>query len=150
MSTNIPTRPAKRNIFLATLASTAIVATLAFTAAPASAQVNLGIYVRQAPPPIRYEARPGIPGPGYVWVDGFWEPYRNQYRWHPGYWNQPPFAGAYYVHPHYDHYNEGWRLHEGYWAHEDHDDHHWDNRRDNRQDKRRDDHRDDHRDDRPR
>ena len=98
-------------------------------ATPAHAQVT--VYIGSAPPPVRYEARPRAPGPGFSWIDGFYEPYRNQYRWHPGYWQQPPFQGAYYVHPHYDHYPQGWRMHEGYWAHEDHSDHYWDNQRGN-------------------
>ena len=87
-------------------------------AAPAHAQV--GVYIGTPPPALRYEARPPLPGPGYVWTDGFYEPYGGAYRWHAGYWQRPPYAGAYWVHPHYDHYDRGWGYHEGYWAHEDH------------------------------
>jgi hypothetical protein len=105
-------------------ASFAAVGFLAAVAIPAQAQV--GVYIGRTPPPLRYEARPPLPGPGYVWVDGFYEPWQGGYRWHSGYWNRPPYAGAYWVHPHYDHYPEGWHYNEGYWGHEDHDDHHWD------------------------
>lgn len=38
--------------------------------APAFAQV--GIYIGHEPPPLRYEVRPAMPGPGYAWVDGYW------------------------------------------------------------------------------
>lgn len=89
-----------------------------FTMMAAHAQIN--VYINTPPPPIRYDLRPPPPNPGLSWIDGFWEPSRGQYRWHPGYWQQPPFENAYYVHPHYDHVDRGWRLREGYWSHEDH------------------------------
>ena len=99
-------------------------------AAPlAHAQVSFGVAIGAPPPPLRYETRPPIPGAGFTWTDGFYEPYNNGYRWHGGYWQRPPYAGGYYVHPHWDHYPDGWRQHPGYWAHEDHDDHYWDHHR---------------------
>ena len=92
--------------------------------APAFAQVS--VYLG-TPPPLRYERRLPEPGPGYSWVPGYWGVRGNHYVWIPGHWEHPPYAGAYWTHPHYDRYNQGWRYHEGYWAHEDHDDHHdWD------------------------
>jgi hypothetical protein len=91
-------------------------------AAPAFAQV--GIYVRTAPPPLRYEVRPALPGPGYVWADGYWNWAGARYVWVPGAWRRPPYAGAYWNHPHYDHYPQGWAYHEGHWDHDDHGDHH--------------------------
>ena len=86
--------------------------------APAFAQV--GIYIGHEPPPLRYEVRPAIPGPGYAWTDGYWNWSGARYVWVPGAWRRPPYANAYWSHPHYDHYREGWRLHEGHWDHEDH------------------------------
>ena len=115
-----------RNISLTTLMTTAAgVMAFALAAPPASAQVNFGVRIGEPPPPLRYEARPPIPGPGYAWVDGYYEPFEGHYRWHAGYWNRPPYAGAYWMHPHWDHYPDGWHMHEGYWAHEDHDNHYW-------------------------
>ncbi len=115
------------------LASLAIAATLAIAPA-AHAQVSFGIAIGHEPPPLRYEARPPIPGPGYVWTDGYYEPFNGQYRWHGGYWQRPPYEGAYYVHPHWDHYPDGWHQHEGYWARggqgepfHDRDNHYWEN-----------------------
>jgi hypothetical protein len=108
------------NILLTTVAAVAL-------ATPAQAQV--GLYIGTPPPAIRYEARPAIPGPGFVWTDGYWEPWQGHYRWHGGYWQRPPYAGAYYVHPHYDHYDRGWAFHDGGWAHEDHGGYHFDGRR---------------------
>ena len=105
---------------LNTLAVSSALALAAFAlAVPAHAQV--GVYIGSAPPPLRYEVRPAIPGPGYAWSEGYWEPYGGRYRWHGGAWQRPPFEGGYYVHPHYDHYDQGWRIHEGYWSHENHE-----------------------------
>jgi WXXGXW repeat (2 copies) len=85
---------------------------------------GVGVYIGVAPPPIRYEVRPAMPGPGYAWVDGYWNWYGGRYVWRPGVWQRPPYEGASWNHPHYDHYHEGWALHEGHWDHEDHGDHH--------------------------
>ncbi len=99
----------------ATLAAALAVFTLA---TPAQAQV--GVYIGTPPPPMRYEVRPAAPGPGYGWIDGYWQPYNGRYRWIGGRWDRAPYEGAYWSHPHYDHYDRGWALHEGHWDHEDH------------------------------
>ncbi len=93
--------------------------------APAFAQV--GIYIGHEPPPLRYEVRPAMPGAGYAWVDGYWNWRGERYVWVPGVWRRPPYANAYWTHPHYDHYDHGWQYNEGHWDHDDHRDHHeWD------------------------
>ncbi|MBB5056813.1 hypothetical protein HDF16_001498 [Granulicella aggregans] len=99
-------------------------ATLAAAAVSAPAFAQIGVYIGAPPPPIRYEARPPLPGPGYAWIDGYWEPYGGRYRWVGGRWDRPPYPGAYWSHPHYDHYDRGWAMHEGHWDHDDHGDHH--------------------------
>jgi WXXGXW repeat (2 copies) len=95
---------------------------LASLAAPAIAQVH--VYIGGAPPPLRYEVRPAMPGAGYVWTEGYWGDEGGRYVWRAGVWQRPPYAGAYWNHPHYDHYQQGWQMHEGHWDHEDHDNHH--------------------------
>ena len=97
-------------------------------AIPAFGQIS--VTIGTPPPPIRYEARPPMPGAGYVWVDGYWGPDHGRYVWIPGVWQRPPYAGAYWSHPHYDHYQNGWQMHEGHWDHEDHGDHHHDDHHD--------------------
>ena len=92
-------------------------------AAPSSAQIS--VYIGTPPPAYRYEERGPIPGPGFAWVEGYWEPVGHRYRWVGGRWARPPFEGAYWSHPHYDHYREGWQMHEGHWDREDHDNGHW-------------------------
>ena len=92
---------------------------------PAVSQV--GIYIGRTPPPLRYEVPPPTPGPDYLWNEGYWNWSNNQYVWVPGRWARPPYAGAYWEHPHYDHYDRGCQFHEGHWDHEDHVFHHyWD------------------------
>jgi WXXGXW repeat (2 copies) len=98
--------------------------TTAFTL-PAFAQVS--VYIGSAPPPLRYERRGNAPGPGYAWVDGYWQPNGRHYRWVAGRWNQPPYEGARWNHPHYDHQRRGWEMHKGHWDRDDRrdqDDHH--------------------------
>ena len=46
-----------------------------------------------------------MPGPGYAWVDGYWNWGGDRYVWVPGVWRRPPYAGGYWTHPHYDHYD---------------------------------------------
>lgn len=75
------------------------------------AQVNFGITFG-SPPPVRVmRMRPPAPGPGFMWVDGYWYPDGNRYRWHTGYWTRPPYEGAQWVTPRY----EGGRFFDGYW-----------------------------------
>ena len=54
-------------------------------AAPSSAQIS--VYIGAPPPPIRYEEYGPTPGPGFVWVDGYWQPVGHHYRWVRGRWD---------------------------------------------------------------
>jgi hypothetical protein len=105
----------KLNFIYAALLAAAVVV-------PSSAQVS--VYIGSAPPPLRYEERGPLPGPGYVWIEGYWSPNGRHYQWVQGRWDRPPYEGAYWSHPHYDHYKEGWQLHEGHWDRENHDNGH--------------------------
>jgi len=84
-----------------------------------------------APAPVAV-VRPYCPGPGYVWIEGYWAP---NGVWVPGYWTPPVvyapppvYVGPYYApHGHYyyeGHYHEGrhdeGRYHEGHEGHRDH------------------------------
>jgi hypothetical protein len=89
----------------------ALLAAILLTGSPAlKAQVSVGIGIG-APPPPRVYARPVAPGPGYVWVDGYWYPVNGHYVWHRGYWTEPPYGGAIWVGPRW----EGGRYYNGYW-----------------------------------
>ncbi|HLX25473.1 MAG TPA: YXWGXW repeat-containing protein [Candidatus Cybelea sp.] len=51
---------------------------------PASAQAY--IYVQTAPPAPIYETVPAAPGPGYVWVGGYYRWNGNRYVWVHGHY----------------------------------------------------------------
>ena len=89
-----------------------IFAFAAFTgvASAASAQVSFGIRIGEPPAPRAYRV-PVRPGPAYEWVEGYWEPRGNHYRWHDGHWARPPRAGAYWQEPYYT----NGRYYRGYW-----------------------------------
>jgi hypothetical protein len=95
-----------------------ILAGAAFSA-PAFGQIQ--IYIGTPPPPIRYEVHPPMPAVGYMWTDGYWEPYGERYRWISGRWMVPPYPGAYWRPTRYQHYDRGWRAQPGYWDRGDHD-----------------------------
>lgn len=77
------------------------------------AYADPGIYA-PAPPPLPQYAyvRPPMPGPGYFWVDGFWNFTGRNYVWVAGYWMQPPYSGGYWVRPRYT----GGRFFAGFWG----------------------------------
>ena len=94
-----------------------------------AADISIGIQIGAPPPPRVLVVQPACPGPEWVWIDGYWYPQGNHYRWHEGYWTRPPYEGAIWVSPYYD----GDRYFVGYWRSErgrfEHD-HHWDRDRD--------------------
>lgn len=90
-----------------------------------AADISIGIQIGAPPPPRVLAVRPVMPGPGFVWVEGYWYPVGRQYAWHPGYWTRPPYDGAIWIAPRHD----GARYFDGYWdgphGRFEHD-HHWD------------------------
>jgi len=72
---------------------------------------------------------PPSPGPDYVWIDGYWYPVGNHWRWHQGYWTRAPYEGAHWAAPRY----ENGQFFNGYWegerGHLEHN-HNWDRYRD--------------------
>ena len=79
----------------------------------AFAQISIGVGIRIGPPPPPrvVAVRPVTPGPDYVWVEGYWYPVGNHYKWHAGYWTRPPYPGAVWVVPRHD----GQMFYQGYW-----------------------------------
>jgi hypothetical protein len=101
------------------------------------AETHVSIGVRVGAPPVYGYAtpvvayRPPCPGPGYVWIAGYYDGYG---RWFDGYWTLPPYTGAYWVAPRLF----GGRFVAGYWGGARHFDRH-DYRRDDRDWRRHDD-----------
>ena len=93
------------------------------------AQVSIGIRIGPPPAPRVVRVQPPRPGPGHVWIEGYWYPIGKHYKWHNGYWTQLPYAGARWVGPHHD----GERFYAGYWEGDrgrlEHD-HRWDRSKD--------------------
>ncbi len=86
------------------------------TSFTAHAAVSVGISVNIAPPALPVYEQPLIPGPGYMWVPGYWAWDGHDYYWVPGTWALPPEVGFLWT-PGYWGWAEGvYRWHEGYWG----------------------------------
>jgi hypothetical protein len=113
----------------------AIAAFALIAAGSALAQVNFGVGIRIGPPPrVRVERVVPSPGPGFVWIDGYWYADGGRWRWHKGYWTQPPYAGARWVPARHDgsmFYAGFWEGDRGRFAH----DHRWDHDHDRDRDR---------------
>jgi hypothetical protein len=108
--------------------STLFLLMLLTTVRKSDAQVSFDLRIGPPPPPRVLRVQPHRPGPGFVWIDGYWFPSGNRYQWHNGYWTRPTYDGARWVAPRHD----GTRYLEGYWeggrGRFDHD-HRWDRQR---------------------
>jgi len=108
---------------------TKLLALALFVAGSVSAQISIGVRIGPPPPERVIRVQPVRPGPEFIWVQGYWYPVGNHYKWHAGYWTRPPYAGAIWVAPHHD----GERFFAGYWQGDrgrfEHD-HRWDRDRD--------------------
>jgi hypothetical protein len=96
---------AKKLIAMAVL----LVTPLLFSAA----HVDLGIAVGSAPPPPPAVAVGPVgvaPGPGYVWVPGYWDWVAGRWVWVEGRWIVPPRPRAVWAPPIVE-----FRLHRGHW-----------------------------------
>ncbi|MCL5023675.1 MAG: hypothetical protein M1497_09975 [Nitrospirae bacterium] len=88
-------------------------------AAPATspAQVSIGVTVTFAPPALPIYAQPLCPGPGFIWIPGYWawDPDIGYY-WVPGMWVLAPFVGALWT-PGYWGWSDGAFIwYDGYWG----------------------------------
>lgn len=85
---------------------------------PAHAQIDVTVSAPIAPPLLPIYAQPPIPGPGYLWVPGYWAWDGTEYYWVPGYWEQPPTIGYYWT-PSYwawDNADNDYVFYAGYWG----------------------------------
>lgn len=96
----------------------------------AGPRISIGIGIG-APAPVAV-VRPACPGPGYVWVDGY---YGQNRVWVPGFWRAPAVVVA----PHSYSYDRRYDDHRNDFRHDDHrnDFRHDDHRNDFRHDFRR-------------
>jgi hypothetical protein len=69
-----------------------------------------------APPPVPVEVQPSCPGPGYIWMPGYWLYGEYGYAWVPGQWVYAPSPGMLWT-PGYWGLSAGVYIwHAGYWG----------------------------------
>ena len=90
-----------------------LVTTVAVSSACASPRGR--VYVRVAPPAPIVEARVVAPGPGLVWIPGFYAWNGVAYGWVPGRWDRPVRARARWLPGHWVHDRRGWYFVDGRW-----------------------------------
>ncbi len=80
------------------------------------AQVAVGISVRIGPPVLPVYVQPICPGPGYIWIPGYWAYGPYGYFWVPGTWVLAPEVGLLWT-PGYWAFEDGfYAWYPGYWA----------------------------------
>jgi hypothetical protein len=68
------------------------------------------------PPPPRMAGAIGFaPGPGFVWIDGFYDLRGASWVWVSGYWTRPPHPRATWVAPYWERQGNRYRFHRGRW-----------------------------------
>jgi WXXGXW repeat (2 copies) len=93
----------------------ACVIAISLVTVAACADVRGRVFVRVGPPPPRVEAVVAAPGPGYVWVPGYYRWDGAVYVWTPGRYLRPPRPRARWVAGHWVHNRRGWYYVEGRW-----------------------------------
>lgn len=83
---------------------------------PSQAQVAVGISVRIGPPILPVYVQPVCPGPGFIWIPGYWAYGPDGYFWVPGTWVLAPEPGLLWT-PGYWAWDDGFYIwHAGYWG----------------------------------
>ncbi len=77
--------------------------------------VGYGYRVPPPPPPVEVGAIGYAPGPGFVWIDGFWDLHDSRWEWRRGYWARPPHSHARWERSYWEHHGRGYRFHRGHW-----------------------------------
>ena len=73
-------------------------------------------YAVPAPPAPYVAGAVGVaPGPGYVWINGYWNLNGNRWAWVNGRWAVPPRAHAVWVADRWERHRNAWRYHRGHW-----------------------------------
>src|SRR5579864_4826046 len=95
-----------------------MLAALLFAALPfaSNAQVAIGVSVDLAPPPLPVYTQPPCPGPGYIWVPGYWAYGDDDYYWVPGTWALAPEVGFLWTPGWWGWGDGGYVFHSGYWG----------------------------------
>lgn len=73
------------------------------------------VVVVEAPPPPRHEHHGHAPGPGYVWIDGYWAWHGHHHEWVAGRWALPPHGHHEWVAARWEHRGGSYVFIEGAW-----------------------------------
>jgi hypothetical protein len=73
------------------------------------------IDISEAPPVHLVDALTAQPGPGYVWIDGYWNWGAQGYEWVYGHWQIPPSVNHTWTPPNYEKHGDGVRYNLGRW-----------------------------------
>jgi hypothetical protein len=93
----------------------ALLLTASLVVASACAGASGRIYVRTGPPAPRAERVLVSPGPGYVWIPGYYRNDGGAYLWVAGRYERAPRARARWVRAHWERDRRGWYFVEGRW-----------------------------------
>ena len=93
----------------------AVILAGALLATTACAGSSGRVYIRTGPPPVRAEVVAVSPGPGYVWVPGYYQYRGNAYVWVGGRYERPPRSRARWVPGHWERDRRGWYFVDGHW-----------------------------------
>ena len=74
------------------------------------------VAIRTPPPPLPYYDQPICPGPGYLWVPGYWAYSSDGYYWVPGIWEVAPQAGWLWTPGFWGWSGGAYIWHGGYWG----------------------------------
>ena len=109
-------KPVRLLVYASTAALILGAAPISGFIAPAQAQVAVSITAGIAPPLLPIYAQPPIPGPGYLWIPGYWAWNGDEYYWVPGYWAMPPAVDLYWTPPYWAWSDGVYDFYPGYWA----------------------------------
>ena len=69
-----------------------------------------------APPPPSVVGAIGVaPGPGFLWVDGFWDLRGSRWVWVDGRWARPPRGRTHWEPDRWERHGDRWRYNRGHW-----------------------------------
>jgi hypothetical protein len=73
------------------------------------------VVVDTDPPPPQYEVVGVAPGPGFIWIGGYYHWLGGRWVWYRGHYEHPPHFGAVWVGPRYE-FRAGRRVYiRGFW-----------------------------------
>jgi hypothetical protein len=98
-------------IFIRSLAVAVFLATVPLTSS-AAVVVSVGF----APPALPAYVLPPMPGPGYLWLPGYWAWRATGYYWVPGFWSRAPAPGLLWTPGYWGWAGGAYCWHAGYWG----------------------------------